>query len=108
MGIVSRFRRLLYGYAQIPTSSTRNTRIERIWVEVGRQFARRWKAFFLRLETRYHLNIADPHHLWLISILFLEDINKDYSLFVDEWNHHGLRTTKEQTPSVSVDNDKIK
>ncbi|KAJ6592418.1 hypothetical protein B0H19DRAFT_917321 [Mycena capillaripes] len=27
-------------------SSTRNTRIERLWVEVGTQFARRWRAFF--------------------------------------------------------------
>jgi hypothetical protein len=30
--------------------STRNTRIERIWSEVGSQFARAWRAFFLRLE----------------------------------------------------------
>jgi hypothetical protein len=27
-------------------SSTFNTRIERLWVEVGSQFARRWRAFF--------------------------------------------------------------
>ncbi|KIO01839.1 hypothetical protein M404DRAFT_149003 [Pisolithus tinctorius Marx 270] len=31
-------------------SSTRNCRIERLWVEVGSQFARRWRAFFARLE----------------------------------------------------------
>ncbi|KAK7000661.1 hypothetical protein R3P38DRAFT_3616554 [Favolaschia claudopus] len=31
-------------------TSTRNTRIERLWVEVGSQFARRWRGFFLRLE----------------------------------------------------------
>lgn len=31
-------------------SSTRNTRIERLWLEVGTQFARAWRAFFSRLE----------------------------------------------------------
>jgi ABC-type Fe3+ transport system permease subunit len=28
--------------------STHNTRIERLWVEVGTQFARAWRAFFIR------------------------------------------------------------
>ena len=31
-------------------SSTHNTQIERLWVEVGTQFARSWRAFFFRLE----------------------------------------------------------
>ncbi|KAF8574027.1 hypothetical protein K439DRAFT_1373636 [Ramaria rubella] len=46
-------------------SSTLNTRIERLWVEVGTQFARRWRAFFRRLEDRHHLDSSNPHHLWL-------------------------------------------
>jgi hypothetical protein len=31
-------------------SSTHNTRIERLWVEVGTQFAQRWRGFFSQLE----------------------------------------------------------
>lgn len=80
--------------------STRNTRIERIWVEVGRQFTRRWKAFFLLLEEGYLLEIHNPHHLWLILVLFLDTINDDCQQFVEEWNHHGMRTMQSKAPRV--------
>ncbi|KAE9386033.1 hypothetical protein BT96DRAFT_960656 [Gymnopus androsaceus JB14] len=52
-------------------SSTHNTRIERLWVEVGSQFARRWRAFFTHLEHIHCLKRKNPHHLWLIHHLFL-------------------------------------
>ncbi|KAK6984404.1 hypothetical protein R3P38DRAFT_3332842 [Favolaschia claudopus] len=48
-------------------SSTHNTRIERLWVEVGSQFARRWRAFFYRLEALHGLDCRNLHHLWLIQ-----------------------------------------
>ncbi|KAJ7599816.1 hypothetical protein C8J56DRAFT_879593 [Mycena floridula] len=71
-------------------SSTRNTRIERIWVEVGSQFARMWRAFFHRLEAKHLLNHENPHHLWLIHRLFLEDIRSDCAQFRLEWNAHPI------------------
>lgn len=71
-------------------SSTHNTRIERLWVEVGTQFARRWRGFFLRLERLHGLNRRNPQHLWLLHFLFLDDINKDCELFQVMWNHHPL------------------
>jgi hypothetical protein len=37
-------------------TSTHNTRIERLWVEVGKEFARAWRAFFFRLERRHYLD----------------------------------------------------
>ncbi|KAF8149251.1 hypothetical protein K438DRAFT_1625182 [Mycena galopus ATCC 62051] len=54
-------------------SSTRNTCIERLWVEVETQFARRWRAFFTCLE------------------------------FQEEWNLHPLggRTTNDQSPALT-------
>ncbi|KAK6992373.1 hypothetical protein R3P38DRAFT_2386233, partial [Favolaschia claudopus] len=88
------------------SSSTHNTRIERLWVEVGSQFARRWRAFFYRLEALHGLDCRNPHlccsfwkkihfifhthHLWLIHFLFLDLINEDCENFRQEWNCHPI------------------
>ncbi|KAJ7599360.1 hypothetical protein C8J56DRAFT_1094074, partial [Mycena floridula] len=72
------------------TRSTHNTRIERIWVEVGTQFARAWCGFFYRLESRHQLEITNKKHLWLLHYLFLDDINHDCKTFVDNWNCHPI------------------
>ncbi|KAG1724333.1 uncharacterized protein EDB91DRAFT_1062891 [Suillus paluster] len=84
-------------------SSTHNTRIECLWVEVGHQFARRWKAFFTRLECLHGLNCKNPHHLWLLQFLFLDLINVDCKIFMEEWNHHPISgpTTNHQSLLVS-------
>ncbi|KAF8189539.1 hypothetical protein K438DRAFT_1593144, partial [Mycena galopus ATCC 62051] len=70
--------------------STNNTRIERLWVEVGSQFARRWRAFFYRLEAQHGLDRTNPHHLWLLHFLFLDLINEDCADFRAEWNCHPI------------------
>ncbi|KAF6764346.1 hypothetical protein DFP72DRAFT_799852 [Ephemerocybe angulata] len=71
-------------------SSTFNTRIERLWVEVGTQFARAWRAFFYRLERRHLLNRMDKNHLWLLHFLFLDAINSDCEAFQNTWNSHPI------------------
>lgn len=83
--------------------STRNTRIERLWVEVGTQFARRWRAFFTRLGRLHGLDRKNPAHLWLLHHLFLSELNEDCDEFQDEWNLHPLRgrMTSDQSPAVS-------
>lgn len=58
-------------------SSTQNTRIEKLWVEVGSQFVRRWRAFFTLLERLHRLNISNQAHLCLLHILFLDQIIDD-------------------------------
>ncbi|KAL0958446.1 hypothetical protein HGRIS_000589 [Hohenbuehelia grisea] len=79
--------------------STRNTRIERLWREVGAQFARRWRAFFVCLERLHHLDVDNPNHLWLLHQLFLAEINQDCDAFADEWNHHSISGVgHDQTP----------
>jgi len=85
-------------------SSTRNCHIERLWVEVGAQFARRWRAFFMRLEHTHMLNPGDPNHLWLLHALFLDDIDEDCQAFRDEWNCHPISGpgTNNKSPQVSV------
>ncbi|KAF8063978.1 hypothetical protein FPV67DRAFT_1419869, partial [Lyophyllum atratum] len=71
-------------------SSTHNTRIERLWVEVGTQFVRRWRGFFFRLERLHNLERNNPQHLWLIHHLFLDTINMDCAAFQAEWNAHPI------------------
>nr|GAT42662.1 predicted protein [Mycena chlorophos] len=67
-------------------SSTNNTRIERLWVEVGSHFVRQWRAFFYRLEDLHHLERRNPEHLWLLHQLFLDRINDDCDEFRAVWN----------------------
>jgi hypothetical protein len=71
-------------------SSTFNTRIERMWLEIGKQFARAWRAFFYRLEERHLLDRANKTHLWLLHYLFLNDINHDCQSFQATWNAHPI------------------
>jgi hypothetical protein len=86
----------------LPISSTHNTRIERLWVEVGRNFCRTWRAFFYRLEDQFGLDSSDPSHIWLLQALFLDDINTDCDLFVQEWNSHPMSgsDTHDMSPQV--------
>ncbi|KAG1888547.1 hypothetical protein F4604DRAFT_1569719, partial [Suillus subluteus] len=84
--------------------STWNSRIERLWVEVGTQFARRWRAFFTRLENHHGLNPHSPSHIWLLQTLFLDEINQDCSDFRAEWNCHPIRgpDTNDKSPKVNA------
>ena len=82
-------------------SSTHNTRIERLWGEIGSQFARSWRAFFLRLERLHFLDRGDKRHLWLLHHLFLDEINADCDDFVANWNTHPMSgVAKNQSPLV--------
>jgi hypothetical protein len=67
-----------------------NTRIERLWVEVGRRFVRQWRAFFMRLERCHLLQRNNTHHRWLLHRLFLDLINEDCQAFCEEWNNHPI------------------
>ncbi|RDX48908.1 hypothetical protein OH76DRAFT_1351581 [Lentinus brumalis] len=81
-------------------SSTRNVRIERMWLEVGTQFAIYWRAFFTRLERRHRLDPENSRHLWLLHLLFLDEINKSCASFQKEWNRHPISgAAHNQTPA---------
>jgi len=83
-------------------SSTHNTRIERLWVEVGRNFCRAWRAFFLRLECELGLDCSDPGHIWILQKLFLDDVNADCDVFAQQWNSHPISgsDTHDMSPQV--------
>ncbi|KDR81020.1 hypothetical protein GALMADRAFT_46025, partial [Galerina marginata CBS 339.88] len=82
-------------------SSTHNTRIERLWVEVGRSFGRAWRAFFTRLGRLHRLDKSNPNHLWLLHYLFLQSIQKDCEDFQENWNAHPISGpgTKDRSPN---------
>ena len=84
-------------------SSTRNCCIECLWVEVGSQYARRWRAFFTRLENLHGLDPGNPFHLWLLHTLFLNDVDRDGQTFRDEWNCHPISGpgTSNKSPKAS-------
>jgi hypothetical protein len=71
-------------------SSVFNTRIERLWVEVGKRFAQAWRAFFMRLERLHLLNRKSQKQRWLLHYLFLDAINEDCDKFRLEWNAHPI------------------
>lgn len=85
-------------------TSTHNTRIERLWGEVGRQFMRHWRAFFLRLEESYGLNTSDASHLWLLCEVFVPMINDDCKDFTRRWNRHSIENSDigHMSPNVSL------
>jgi len=82
--------------------STCNTHIERLWVEVGTQFARRWRAFFTQLKNLHFLDAQNPAHLWLLHTLFLEDINQSCINFQNEWNCHPVSGPDMNNKSLNV------
>jgi hypothetical protein len=83
-------------------SSTHNTRIEWLWVEVGQNFCRTWHAFFNQLEGQFGLDCSNPSHIWLLQTLFLNDINTDCDSFVQDWNSHPILgcDTSDMSPQV--------
>lgn len=72
-----------------------------MWVEVGTQFVRRWRAFFTRLERLHYLDISNSHHLWLLHFLFLDMINADCDEFREQWNAHPISGCgQDRSPNV--------
>ncbi|KAF9051908.1 hypothetical protein BJ165DRAFT_1340274 [Panaeolus papilionaceus] len=81
--------------------SVHNTPIERLWVELGCRFCRAWRVFFIRLGRLHHLDKENPVHCWLLDYLFLDMINEDCRLFLEEWNAHPMRNRRNKCLNVS-------
>ncbi|KAF9050618.1 hypothetical protein BJ165DRAFT_1319058, partial [Panaeolus papilionaceus] len=79
-----------------------NTPIERLWVELGRRLCRAWRVFFIRLGHLHHLDKENPVHRWLLDYLFLDMINEDCRIFVEEWNAHPMRNRHNKCPNVKM------
>ncbi|KAI0314680.1 hypothetical protein OF83DRAFT_1063417 [Amylostereum chailletii] len=75
---------------QVQTLFVHNTRIERLWYDITKDFGRKWKTFFLTLELHHGLNPSQPAHIWLLHFLFLPSINKDAHEWAEVWNTHTM------------------
>ncbi|KAI6149661.1 hypothetical protein BKA82DRAFT_4014167 [Pisolithus tinctorius] len=70
--------------------STQNCHIEHLWVKARSQFTRHWHTFFTWLEHLHLLDVDNTSHIWLLHILFLNNINHDCQVFQEEWNCHPI------------------
>jgi len=59
--------------------------------------------FYTQLERLYFLERDDPHHIWLLHSLFLDDIQHDCEEFQRDWNSHPLSGRgKNMSPLVYI------
>ncbi|KAF8426138.1 hypothetical protein L210DRAFT_785760, partial [Boletus edulis BED1] len=87
----------------------RNSRIGRLWPEVGSQFGHRWKAFFSRLERLHSLGIEKSAHTWLLRTLFMDAISEDCEKFQAEWNLRPISgpTANNKKPQPQIREDQL-
>uniref|UniRef100_A0A3B1JIP5 Integrase core domain-containing protein n=1 Tax=Astyanax mexicanus TaxID=7994 RepID=A0A3B1JIP5_ASTMX len=78
--------------------STHNQRIERLWGDMWRGLTNVYHDLFSFLETEGILNLDNEMHLWALHYVYLPRINRDLSAFASQWNNHGLRTERHQSP----------
>ena len=71
--------------------SVHNVCIECLWGDVTGQVGSSWADAFTNLELFHGLDINNPHHIWLLHILFLSIINSQLELFARGWNSHGIQ-----------------
>lgn len=78
--------------------STHNQRIERLWGDVWRGMTNVYYSIFSFLEAERIIDLNNEMHLWALHFIYLPRINRDLGLFCSQWNHHGLRTERNQSP----------
>lgn len=79
--------------------STHNQRIERLWGDVWRGVVNVYYSLFSILENDRILDCNNESHLWALHYIYLPQINRDLGLFINQWNHHRLRTARHVTIS---------
>ena len=61
--------------------STKNVRIERLWLTLGMQKISVWKAFFESMETYMGLDASNDIHLWCLHYVFMGRINRELEIW---------------------------
>ncbi|XP_031165359.1 uncharacterized protein LOC116057094 [Sander lucioperca] len=79
-------------------TSTHNQRIERLWGDMWRGVINVYHDLFRFLEREGIVDPDNEMHLWALQYVYLPRINRDLNAFTNQWNHHGLRTERHQSP----------
>lgn len=78
--------------------STRNQRIERLWVNLQAWCTLRFKDIFTHLEESALLDVDSPIDMFALHYCYLPALNAALDFFKDRWNRHGIRTAASNTP----------
>ena len=78
--------------------SVHNQRIERIWAEVNRVSSAYYKDLFQFMEESEILDAQDELDLYALHYVYLPAIQSSLNEFVNQWNHHRLRTMHSTSP----------
>lgn len=80
--------------------STRNQRIERLWVDLQQWCTNKFRRLFLWMEREGLLDTDDPLQLWSLHFAYLPMINYYLDTFCQRWNHHSIRTAQNNSPRL--------
>ncbi|RXK39647.1 hypothetical protein M231_03001 [Tremella mesenterica] len=78
--------------------STRNQRIERLWVDLQKWATLSYRRAFEALEAEGVLDLNSPLHMWCLHFCYLPMLNQSLNDFRVFWNNHGVRTMQGRTP----------
>ncbi len=78
--------------------STHNQRIERLWGDVWRGTVNIYHSLFTLLEQDGTIDHMNEKHMWALHYVYLPRLNRDLNIFVNQWNHHRLRTARYMSP----------
>ena len=82
----------------IAERSVHNQTIKRLWAEVNRVSSAYYKGLFQFMEESEILDAHDALDLYALHYIYLPAIQSSLHEFVNQWNHHGLRTMHSISP----------
>ena len=78
--------------------SVHNQRIERLWKDVNLYIVHYFKNLFYYLESQHLLDPVNEVHLLALHLVYKHRINNAITSFIEQWNHHPLRTESNKSP----------
>ena len=84
--------------SMITGRSVHNQRIKRLWRDVFTECTSYYYALFYILEDSGLLSHCKETDLFVLHLVFTEDIQQQLNQFEDCWNHHKMRTCHNRTP----------